>query len=1509
MQILQHVILRAKAEGSLQRWFARRESGESFTPLRSIQDDMLRKATVDKSPRSLTYDDYREGVPLPVEKIPRLRVFRRLAWVMFLLILLFSSLVWIAWAQKPEGAQSSPPEPAIDPALRYKIEPALFKQLSEDGSRSLPIMVEMEASANLGAALAEPDPTRRRQAVVASLQATAQRSQAGVLALLSQREASGTAARIRPLWIVNAVAADANLDTVAALVAQPEVRLIRQDREYHITERPEARPGALPDQQTVQWNIAQVRADVARNALNLDGSGVVVANIDTGVDFLHPALMTRYRGYDPHGLHMHTCNWFDATGAGATYPLDGYGHGTHTMGTMVGGEGIGMAPGATWIAVRAFDNQGTALESWLHAAMQWIIDPGPGCTPADVVNSSWSSTSGGNSSFRDDVQALRAAGIFAPFAAGNDGPDSASIDAPASYPEAFAVGAVSSQDTIASFSSRGPSTWYGANLIKPEVSAPGINVLSSLPGGTYGESSGTSMATPHVAGLAALMLEADPALTVEQIETIIKATARPLGEVVPNNAYGWGRIDAYAAVAAAAQAGVVQGVVSRANDGVPIAGALLTADPSVLDTPVTSSSESDGSYRIALAADRYTLTASAFGYQPASRLVEVTMGVTVTENFSLSALPTGTLRGRVTSGGQSIAPPATVAINDTSVAVTTDASGVYSVHLPGGSYSMTVTSRGHRIAVDSSVPIVAGQVTTRDFDLDTAPAILLVDSGAWYYNSEIDYYQQALDELHYMYDVRPVTDAVDDVPSVDELLPYDVLFWSSPQDSPGYINASDVLTSYLKSGGSLFLSGQDVAYYDDHFPFISAPYFRHYLKARFVSDSAASTTLTGVPGSLLDGLSFSIAGAGGADNQISPDVIGVADADFAASVVKYTGDDSGGQQVGHCLPYRALYLAYGFEAITDSNVRTEVISRALAWFDGPPASSGVELKADSDALVGNFGESVKHTLRVRNLAETGPPLSVSIAADGYQWPTSVITEHVTLLPCHSRLVDVAVQVPLTAQWAASDSMTVAAQSASSTATATLETRSPAPVLLVDDDRWYDVEDHYRNALSANGIPYDEWQVPWNFSGAQPPSPPLESLEMYPIVLWFSAYDWHQTLTPLEEERLGAYLDGGGRLYYNGQDYLYETEGPDEFARTYLGVADYTEDFSSTLVSGVRDNPVGSLLGPYDLAYPYPNYSDALTPTASARVAFVGQEQQPNALTTMGSRPGMEELPWRTTFFAFDPDGLSDAANVDLMRRVVGWLSWLGDSTLETDKSTALDTDRLNYTLVLHNDGWQDIPSAYFTATFASDLNPIPDSISGGASWDPARRALVWSGPLAQGQRLAFSYRADIAGPLPAGHVISHTVWMGYDKHFIQFDRVAATAVNVPVLSQSAFSVTPGVVDHKDTQLAYVLHVVNTGVADGLVRATNPLPGALALVTGSLQADSGTFDVNDRVITWDVPVAVGETTTLTYTAIITEMPPGSGLRNRVWLDDGLGNTLPVDALLSLHRTLFLPLILK
>lgn len=217
----------------------------------------------------------------------------------------------------------------------------------------------------------------------------------------------------------------------------------------------------------------------------------------------------KYRGYNAaDGSVNHEYNWFDAT-AGRAAPYDDDNHGTHTMGTMVGSEGnnqIGVAPGAKWIAVKAFTPAGGTDADLLEAG-QWIIaptdaqgNPHPEKAP-DVVNNSWGGGPGIDDWYRQMVQNWRAAEIFPEFSAGNTtltnpgGPGS--VANPANYPESFATGAIDINNKLASFSLRGPSPYGG--IMKPEISAPGVNIRSSVPGGNYeGGWNGTSMAGPHV---------------------------------------------------------------------------------------------------------------------------------------------------------------------------------------------------------------------------------------------------------------------------------------------------------------------------------------------------------------------------------------------------------------------------------------------------------------------------------------------------------------------------------------------------------------------------------------------------------------------------------------------------------------------------------------------------------------------------------------------------------------------------------------------------------------------------------------------------------------------------------------------------------------------------------------------------------------------------------------------------------------------------------------------------
>jgi subtilisin family serine protease len=363
---------------------------------------------------------------------------------------------------------------------------------------------------------------------------------------------------------------------VAHIYANPKVKLDLPQDDLPVP--PNQSPGATS---TIEWNIKQVNADDVW-ASGYTGHGAVIGGQDTGYAWEHPALKDKYRGWDGANAD-HNYHWHDAIHAGggvcgpdSPEPCDDGSHGTHTMGTMVGDDGvsnqIGMAPGARWIGCRNMD-QGVGTPATYAECYQWFIaptdlngeNPRPDLAP-DVINNSWSCPPSEGCTdpnvLLTVVNNVRAAGILSAHSAGNSGYGGCStVNAPAAiYDASFSVGATDIGNTIAGFSSRGPVTVDGSNRLKPDITAPGVGVRSRVPGGGYGTKSGTSMAAPHVAGLVALIISAQPALRgqVDALEELIESTALPLtttqtcggvpGSSIPNNTYGWGRIDAQMAL-------------------------------------------------------------------------------------------------------------------------------------------------------------------------------------------------------------------------------------------------------------------------------------------------------------------------------------------------------------------------------------------------------------------------------------------------------------------------------------------------------------------------------------------------------------------------------------------------------------------------------------------------------------------------------------------------------------------------------------------------------------------------------------------------------------------------------------------------------------------------------------------------------------------------------------------------------------------------------------------------
>jgi Subtilase family len=418
------------------------------------------------------------------------------------------------------------------------------------------VWVVLRERADLSGAEAIADWTARGTEVVRRLKAAAAVSQQDVVRFLRARGIP-----YRSFWAVNAVHVTTDGAGVDALAALPGVSRIRGEGDIRVEAFARGRAPLTPE-----WNIDRIRAPEVWSTFGDRGQGIVVANIDTGVQFNHLALVRQYRGNTGSGFN-HNYNWFDPSHVcPAAAPCDNVPHGTHTMGTMVGEDAsqtnqIGVAPRARWIAAKGCENTACS-DAALMASGQWVLaptdlagnNPRPGLRPM-VVNNSWGG-GGGDPFYLDVVRAWVASGIFPLFSPGSSGPSCATVGSPGDYRLSYAAGAFDEHDQIASFSSRGPSAFAGE--VKPNIGAPGVDIRSSVPSG-YSVFSGTSMAIPHVGGTVALMLSANRSLIghVGQVMSLLDGSAVDVtdlscgGTADDNNVWGEGRLDAFAAVEAA----------------------------------------------------------------------------------------------------------------------------------------------------------------------------------------------------------------------------------------------------------------------------------------------------------------------------------------------------------------------------------------------------------------------------------------------------------------------------------------------------------------------------------------------------------------------------------------------------------------------------------------------------------------------------------------------------------------------------------------------------------------------------------------------------------------------------------------------------------------------------------------------------------------------------------------------------------------------------------------------
>ncbi|MFN3091443.1 S8 family serine peptidase [Bacillus pumilus] len=698
--------------------------------------------------------------------------FRKTAGYRLMSLMVIGTLTMTSFGmvQAKSTSTSYQEEAVSSKTTKAKISSRLMKQFQQDDK--VTFLIKMKEQTNTQKVAKEAVSRAKKQkltaaktqytkrsAVVSELRATSEETQQALLTYLQKEQKKKQVKEIHSYYIVNGLAVTGTKEVMEKVASFPEVDQVlpNETRQIHrpVDLKTSKQKKQMKAVDGVEWNISQVHAPEAW-ALGYDGTGTVVASIDTGVEWDHPALKEKYRGFDPAHPNdpSHEFNWYDAT-TGSEAPYDDLEHGTHVTGTMVGSEPdgknqIGVAPGAKWVAVKAFSEDGGTDADLLDAG-EWILapkdedgNPHPEKAP-DVVNNSWGGGPGLDDWYKDVVNAWRAADIFPEFSAGNtdlfNPGGEGSIANPANYQEAFATGATDQDNKLGSFSLQGPSP-YG--VMKPDIAAPGVNIRSSIPGKGYEDGwNGTSMAGPHVSAVVALLRQVQSDLSVEEIEQILIDTAKPLTDQQfpesPNNGYGAGLVDAKEAITALTDGiGTIEGQVTNEDvnlgdmkitdqalpqkekavhphkkpaktkelkkeknlDAPSIKALPMKAEISVLESgKSTYTDEATGRYQLTHSAGEFTVKAEAYGFESRKQTVNISSNETAEANFALQPLKKRTISGTIVNEatGEKVKDATVYLVEDAKIKpVKTDEDGEFSLEALSGVYTVKVFAKGFK---------------------------------------------------------------------------------------------------------------------------------------------------------------------------------------------------------------------------------------------------------------------------------------------------------------------------------------------------------------------------------------------------------------------------------------------------------------------------------------------------------------------------------------------------------------------------------------------------------------------------------------------------------------------------------------------------------------------------------------------------------------------------------------------------------------------------------------------
>ncbi len=539
------------------------------------------------------------------------------------------------------------------------------------------------------------------------------------------------------------------------------------------------------------------------------GEGITVAVVGPGADFQHPAVARQYRGRAANGTVSHDYNWADFY-SGTPYPTDPSGVGTFLTGLVVGDDGagnqIGAAPSARWIAVRA------VTPEQRHAAFRWLLAPcrldGSACDPTRapqvVLGAFWDTSAEMLEEFRADIEALHAAGIVTVFPVGNAHQGSCgSALPPGALDITLGIGAVDVDGVVAGFSGRG----HVSGTIKPDLVAPGVEVRSAWGSGGYVQLSTTTASAAYVAGILALLREANPSLLPREAYEILRSTARGTAAwcgsgtpTVPNNVYGWGVPDALAAVTSTATTGRLQ-VVAVSSGGLSLAGAAVTVTNEADQEVRTAELDGSGSAALALEPGSYTVSI----HDPRHYPFETSgVGVAVLTGGALSVTlqerPVFWVRGALLDEAGSPLSGRVEFVGPDDLYAVVEADGNFAVRLHQGRYSYRGTSAG-RVPASGQLELSADEEL--NLILPRSERMLIVHHG---HGEAASLVADAARARQLELDVVDASDGP--VPRADELSGYRYVVWLDGLD---VLERGQELADLLGAGGGVAVFSEELA--------------------------------------------------------------------------------------------------------------------------------------------------------------------------------------------------------------------------------------------------------------------------------------------------------------------------------------------------------------------------------------------------------------------------------------------------------------------------------------------------------------------------------------------------------------------------------------------------------------------------------------------------------------------------------------------------------------------------